>query len=203
MKLDEDALETAFVLSYERTHDIRAANRVVIRVYNLLRAGGPLAEAKAALAVRLAERTPQVAAELAALVATVAVEHGLTAKDLTGPSRVAAAVLARDEAAWRLRRAGHSFSVVGAALGRSHQVALQACRRHEARVAEKIAKAEAGAGATEVTGQPSDDRREASEAAPVAQSEGRGLAPAVSTEGGRLAAGGQSASPAKLSREAA
>jgi chromosomal replication initiation ATPase DnaA len=143
--VDEDALETAFVFAYERTRDIKAANRVVIRVNDLLRAGGELAQAKAALAVRMAERTPRVAAELVALVAAVAGEHGLTAKDLTGPSRVAAVVLARDEAAWRLRRDGHSFSVVGAALGRSHQVALQACRRHETRIAAKSIPSGSGA----------------------------------------------------------
>lgn len=190
--VDEDALETAFVLAYERTHDIRAANRVVIRVYNLLSEGGPLAPARAELAIRSARPTLKHA-ELDPVIAEVAVAHGLAITGLTGASRTAFVCAARDEAAWRLRGEGHTYRLIGAALGgRTHTAVMLACRRHEAR---KILKAEGAVhGVCEENG-----RRQ-----PAGGGWGPDAAPSAVPSVEPVQLGGEvSASPAKLSREAA
>lgn len=156
------------------------------------------------------------AQEFRPLVEAVAGRHGVSMADLLGPSRADRFLHPRQEAMWVVRHARVvpvRFTVVAAALGRSHRTtAIAGVRQFEARLAtdpalrarvtgEGIPKAETGGGVG-IAG-AAVDRREGSGEAPVVQAEGRLLGPAVGTADGGPATGGLSASPAKPPQEIA
>lgn len=216
-----EALETVFVLTYEHEHDIGSTIDTVVRFLDHARASRMGVDTSVAIGVASLKRRrrgtaslPKIRAaqRLAPEVARIADEHGLSARLLTGDSLVPSVVAVRYEAYYRLHRLGrHSLPIVGLAVGgRNHSTVFTGVRKFEARLAAEanlrarigeLAKAEGGGARLKELA--AVDPCEAGEAAPVVRTGGPALGPAVSTGDGRLAAGGLSASPAKLSRRAA
>lgn len=68
--------------------------------------------------------------------ALVAARHGLMVEHILAGGPSPRFVRARHEACWEIRRLGKSYTQVAAAVGlKDHTSAINACRRHEARLA--------------------------------------------------------------------
>ena len=205
-----EALETIFVLTYERERDIAATLDTVVRFLDGARKSRVGLLTATAIGVSSIKRRRRATASMAKLriartlgpeIARVAHHHRLEAEDLTGDSLVPEVVAARYEAYWRLRQLRHSLPIVGLAVGgRNHSTVHTGLRKFEAMLAadpalrariEQIAVAEAGA------------RREASEAAPQAGERGHMKGPSQFLPPTGSQPGDSSASPAKLSLRAA
>lgn len=72
------------------------------------------------------------------IIAQVAEQHGLTAAELLGATRVRSIAYARQEAMWRIsRELGRSLPEIGRMMGgRDHTTVLHGIRAHERRLAE-------------------------------------------------------------------
>lgn len=156
--VDRQALEDAFIVTYDRERDIGAALDSVIAVYEQLK-GSPksLLSVRSQLAARIAKRkgTKQrpvkshvvetvtlsryrMAAALRPFIEAMALARGMLASDLTGVRQDHGVVVVRDEIVWLLRQQKPpvSFSIIGLAFGgRDHSSMMAARRRFEARLA--------------------------------------------------------------------
>lgn len=63
----------------------------------------------------------------------VAMKHEITIEELTGPKRHQRQAHPRQEAMFKMKRAGYSYSEIGRFFGRDHTTVMHGVRAHEAR----------------------------------------------------------------------